>query len=141
MHTHKNLIISDKNRRIGYLSPTVEGKRHDYRMFKDIWPPPVGKSQENTALWLDLGFKGIENDYPDLNVAMPKKRPKGKELTDDERAKNKVISGFRVLMDHAIYGIKRFRITTDRFRNRIAGFDDTVMLLSCGLWNYHLKCD
>jgi len=139
MHTRKNLIISNKNRRIGYLSPTVEGKRHDYGMFKDIWPPLVGKSQENTTFWLDLGFKGIENDYPDLNVVMPKKKPRGKELTDQEKVKNKIISGFRVIIEHAICGIKRFRITTDKFRNRRIGFDDTVMLLSCGLWDYHLK--
>jgi hypothetical protein len=64
---------------------------------------------------------------------MPKKKPRGKELTDEEKAKNKVISGFRVLVEHAICGIKRFRITTDRFRNRRAGLDDKVMLLSCGL--------
>jgi len=30
MHTRKNLIISDEKRRICYLSPTVEGKKHDY---------------------------------------------------------------------------------------------------------------
>ena len=30
MHTRKNIVISDKKRRIGYLSPTVEGKKHDY---------------------------------------------------------------------------------------------------------------
>lgn len=63
----------------------------------------------------------------------------GKELTDQEKVKNKIISRFRVIIKHAICGIKRFRITTDKFRNRRTGFDDKVMLLSCGLWNYHLK--
>jgi hypothetical protein len=31
MHTRKNIIISDKKKRIGYVSPTMNGKRHDYR--------------------------------------------------------------------------------------------------------------
>ncbi len=76
MHTRKNLIISDKKRRIGYLSPTAEGKRHDYGIFKEVWPPPTRNYQENATFWLDLGFTGIDKDYPDLNVVMPKKKPK-----------------------------------------------------------------
>jgi hypothetical protein len=35
MHTRKNIIISDKKKRIGYVSPTMSGKRHDYGMFKE----------------------------------------------------------------------------------------------------------
>jgi len=49
---------------------------------------------------------------------MPKKKPRGKELTDEEKAKNKVISSIRVRIEHVIGGIKRMRITTDKFRNK-----------------------
>jgi len=139
MHTRKNLIISDKKRRIGYVGPTVEGKRHDYRMFKDEFPPPSEIFPKGVALWMDLGFVGVEKDYPDATVMMPKKKPKGKELTDDAKAWNRVVSGFRVLVEHAIGGVKRFGIVSDKFRNRKDGFDDKVMLISSGLWNYHLK--
>jgi len=65
-----------------------------------------------------------------------KKKPKGKELTDDAKAWNRVVSGFRVLVEHAIGGVKRFGIVSDKFRNRKDEFDDKVMLVSCGLWNY-----
>jgi hypothetical protein len=92
MHTRKNLIISDEKRRIGYLNPTVEGKRHDYGIFKEVWPPPTRETPENITFWLDLGFTGIDKDYPDLNVVMPKKKSKGKELTEEEKTKNKEIS-------------------------------------------------
>ncbi|CEG11618.1 hypothetical protein MSIBF_A1540016 [groundwater metagenome] len=37
-HTKKNTIISDENREIRYLGPTVEGKKHDYRTFTDEFP-------------------------------------------------------------------------------------------------------
>ena len=40
MHTRKNIIISDKKKRIGYVGPTANGKRHDYGMFKEEFPPP-----------------------------------------------------------------------------------------------------
>jgi len=71
---------------------------------------------------------------------MPKKKPRGKELTDEEKAKNKVISSIRVRVEHAIGGIKRMQITTDKFRNKKESFNDKPMLISCGLWNYHLMC-
>jgi len=136
-HTRKNILITDKNRRIGYLSPPAEGKKHDYGMFKDLFPP--GLFPKSITLWLDLGFKGVESDYPATTVMMPKKKPKGGELTDEEKARNKAISGFRVLVEHAIGGLKRFGIATEKCRNKNDEFNDQVMTISCGLWNYHLK--
>jgi len=68
-----------------------------------------------------------------------KKKPKGGELTDEEKARNKAISGFRVLVEHAIGGLKRFGIATEKCRNKNDEFNDQVMTISCGLWNYHLK--
>jgi hypothetical protein len=50
------------------------------------------------------------------------------------------ISSIRVQIEHAIGGIKRMQITTGKFRNKKDTFNDKAMLLSCGLWNYHLKC-
>ena len=139
MHTRKNIIISDKKRRIGYVSPTMNGKRHDYGMFKEEFPPPSVVFPRGIALWVDLGFTGFEKDCPDKLVIIPKKKPKGKELTADAKAWNRSVSGFRVLVEHAIGGVKRFGIVSDKFRNKKDGFDDKVMVISCGLWNYHLK--
>jgi len=34
LHTRKNFIISDKQKRIGFLSKTVEGKQHDFTLLK-----------------------------------------------------------------------------------------------------------
>lgn len=136
-HTRKNILIVDKNRQIGYLSPPAEGKKHDYGMFKERFPP--GLFPKSITLWLDLGFTGVETDYPAATVMMPKKKPKGGELTDAEKAQNKVISSFRVLVEHAIGGLKRFGIATEKCRNKDDKFNDQVMAISCGLWNYHLK--
>ena len=137
-HTRKNIVITDINRGIGFLSPPEEGKNHDYSMFKRLFPPKI--FPKSITLWLDLGFTGVDKDYPDASVMMPKKKPRGKELSDEEKAKNKAISSIRVRVEHAIGGIKRMRITTDKFRNKKESFNDKAMLISCGLWNYHLMC-
>jgi len=60
----------------------VEGKKHDYRMFKELFPPSVEIFPENTTFWMGLGFIGIDKDYPSMNIMMPNKKPKGKELSD-----------------------------------------------------------
>ncbi len=67
---------------------------------------------------------------------LPKKTPKGKELTADAKAWNRIVSGVGVLVEHVIGGVKRFGIASDNFRNRKDGFGDKVMWISCGLWNY-----
>lgn len=140
-HTKKNTVIADEEKQIRYLGPTVEGKKHDYMGFKDEFkdiPPP--KLPDDFRFYADLGYVGIEKDFPWLNVIIPKKKPKGKKLTEDEKIVNKWISRVRVKVEHAIGGVKRFRIVSDIFRNKIDGMDDKVMEISCGLWNYHLIC-
>ena len=136
-HTRKNLIISTRDKRVGFLGKTVEGKKHDFAILKAQAPPryiPTGIRQR-----VDLGFKGYQKQYPNHTVSIPERKPRTRELSETIKEQNKRKSKIRVLVEHAIGGIKRFRITTDVFRNRLKGFDDKVMLLSCGLWNYHLS--
>ena len=111
-----DILITDINRGIGFLSPPEEGKKHDYGMFKRLFPPKI--FSKSITLWLDLGFTSVNKDYPDASVMVPKKKPRGKELTGKEKAQNKVISSIQVRVEHAIGGIKRMRITTDKFRNK-----------------------
>lgn len=136
-HTKKNLIVSNKEKQVLILSPTVGGSNHDYREFKESnlgnnLPPKV-------EAIVDLGFQGIEKDYPDLKVSIPDKKPKGKELATLQKLVNKTIASVRVVAEHAIGGVKRFGAVTQVYRNRRTDMDDTFMLLCCGLWNFHLK--
>ena len=87
-------------------------------------------------MWQDTGFQG---HLPDgVKVKMPTKKPKGKELTEEQKETNRSISSFRVLVEHAIGGAKRCRIVKDRFRCHKFGFDDLVMELACGLHNLRI---
>jgi hypothetical protein len=70
---------------------------------------------------------------------MPTKKPKGKQLSDAQKEENRRISGFRILVEHAIGGVKKCRIVKERFRCRKFGFDDLVMLIACGLHNFRVS--
>lgn len=132
-HTRKNVIMTDEKKRILFLSKTKSGKRHD----KKIFDKSVLKIPPNVAKWADTGFQGISKSME--NVVMPKKGTKKKPLTKEEKENNRVISSFRVIVEHAIGGIKRFRVLTDVLRNRIGIFDDLVIEIGAGMWNYHLR--
>lgn len=136
-HTVKNIVITDKNKRIGFLGQTIGGKEHDFTLLKeqaspDHMPPEIRKH-------LDLGFKGIDQQFPGHRISMPKRKPRTKDLSKFAVRQNQKKSAVRVLVENALAGVKRLRISTDVFRNRKEGFDDQAMLVSCGLWNYHLS--
>jgi len=48
---------------------------------------------------------------------MPKKKPKGRELTEKDKEKNYKISTKRILVENAIAGIKRLNIVVQAYRN------------------------
>ncbi len=133
--TRKTVVISDEKKRILILTPTKSGRRHDKRLFDKAMGGTV--IPPNVTAWVDTGFQGLQTDH--RNTQMPKKTKRGYPLTEEEKTENRLISGIRVLSEHAIAGIKRFRSATDIYRNRLPNLDDTFMLVSAGLWNYHLQ--
>lgn len=132
--TRKTIVISDDKRRVLVLTPTKSGRRHDKRLFDKA--VGGGNIPSEITAWTDTGFQGLQKDH--RKTMMPTKATKHHHLTEEEKADNRLISGIRVLSEHTIAGIKRFRSTTDVYRNRLPNLDDTFMLLSAGLWNYHL---
>ena len=82
--------------------------------------------------WVDLGFQGIEKDFPCLEVVIPNKKPRGKELGVEQKAENTMVARVRILSEHAIGGIKRLKAVTDTFRNRILYFADSCWLVDFG---------
>ncbi len=132
-HTLKNNVISDKRTgKIKALSPTVEGKRHDKKVAddQDLTFPSGSK------LWKDTGFQGYEP--PEVKTFQPTKKPKGGELTLEQRQANATISKERIGIEHSLGGVKVFRIVHDVFRNLRHGFADRVMDTACGLHNFRL---
>ena len=135
-HTVKNIVITGKNKRIGFLGKTVGGKEHDFTILKkqaspDHMPKKIKKH-------VDLGFKGIDKQFPGHKISMPKRKPRTRDLSEFAVKQNKKKSSARVLVENALAGVKRLKIVADIFRNRKPGFNDQAMLVSCGLWNYHL---
>jgi hypothetical protein len=134
-HTRKHLAAVDEQKRILILSQAREGKVHDKRMLDE--EDFVGGIPEAIPIDVDLGFLGLQKEYE--NVRLPHKKPRGGELTPIQKEENRIFSGERVLCENAFAGVKRYNIVAQVYRNRVTNFDDRLMLVSAGLWNFYLK--
>lgn len=133
-HTRKNIIVCDENKRILIITPTKAGKRHDKRLIDKAGL--IEHIPKDVGIWTDSGFQGIQHLHP--NTLICKRGRKNKPLTDLEKKENRVISSFRIVSEHAIGGMKRYRAVSDVFRNKIGLLDDLFIEIAGGLWNYHL---
>lgn len=135
----KALTLSSPTKWILYLSHCWVGKTHDYGMFQQEFPP--GQAWFTTfRVRLDLGFTGFDKDYKCKELFLPHKKPKKQELTAEQKAENKVLAKERVVVEHSIAGLKRYRILADRLRLRDLELYNQVLGVCAGLWNFRLSC-
>jgi hypothetical protein len=80
-----------------------------------------------------LGFQGLI--WAGIELVLPLKKPRNGELTAEEKAVNRQFARLRVAVEHAIGGMKIYRIIHDIYRNLKVGVDDLVVEVSAGLYN------
>ena len=56
LHTRKHILIADKYKRIGYISPQEEGKKHDYNIFKDVFSITHSQREWVLKVFLENSF-------------------------------------------------------------------------------------
>ena len=108
------------------------GKKHDFRLFKESGV----HAGVNTEIETDTGYTGITAIHP--NSLLQKKNRKNNPLTKEEKRTNRIISRKRIYVEHAIRFVKRFRILSERYRNRRKRFSLRFSLLA-GICNFELS--
>ena len=128
--------MSDVDRFITAVTPVYVGSDHDFSIFKEEKIQDLLPTKK--PIYLDTGFEGICKLREDLDIRKPKKKRKKKKLNGGERLGNRLISRERVKVEHAIGGIKTFRIVYSIFRGITKAMDDSIQI-ACGLWNLHVR--
>ncbi len=134
-HTRKHITGSTRTKRVILLSEARAGKIHDKRQLDEA--DLVSNIPDLVRIEGDLGFQGLQNEF--VNIHLPHKKPKGKELSEQQKQENKEFSSQRVVCEHAHAGIKRYNAVSAIYRNRVPDFDDRLMLTAAGLWNFYLE--
>jgi hypothetical protein len=134
-HTVKNIVVTDKRtKKVKVLGRTQPGRRHDKAVAdEDDIRFPAG-----SQLWKDSGFQGYEP--AETTTHQPQKKPRGRDLTPEEKAHNRTVSSVRIGVEHSIGGVKIFHIVRDIYRNHRDQFEDVVMETACGLFNLRRDC-
>jgi hypothetical protein len=131
-HTNKNLLVASEQGLVLYLSPTVEGSLHDKALADELELEFVAGQR----LLLDLGFLGYKPK--DTQVFLPEKKPRKGQLSDHQKAYNKLLASIRVSVEHVMAGVKRVRIVKDKIRLKKNQIRDRVMYIACGLHNLRI---
>lgn len=108
------------------------GKKHDFRLFKES----KFMIKKEVRILADTGYQGIQKLH--LNSIIPIKRKRNELLTIDQKKFNHKLSSKRVIIENVIGFLKRFRIISDRYRNRRRRFGLRFNLIS-GFHNYELR--
>jgi len=104
--------VVDKGTKEVICTAFGNGKKHDFRLFKES----KVRWTEKTCGVTDSGYTGIRKLQK--NSRLPKKSSKKKPLTREEKKQNREISSERVVNENVIGSLKRFKIVSDRYRNR-----------------------
>ena len=118
-HTIKTEIIINPQGDIldvdpGYRGPKSDKKLHEQSEVAQQFPNATGQG--------DLAYKGMER------FEVPHKKPRGGELTPEQKEENHAFSAGRVRVEHSIRRVKAFRIVRDEHR------------LATGLFARHCRC-
>ena len=125
------MVVVDKKTRKVICVAFCNGSTHDFKLYKNSRIFVIGRIK----IGADSGFQGIAKIH--LNSATPIKKSKNKPLSAEDKAYNRTLSVERVGNENAIGFIKRFKIVSERYRNRRRRFALRFSLLS-GICNFEL---
>ena len=130
-HTIKNQLMVNNHGVIIHKTKHKKGKRHDYDIYKKN-RPITPKQVVNV---FDLGYLGVEKDFPGQISSLPNKKKRRQDLSQEEKEYNQNHSRKRIVIEHTICRMKKHRIMGDIFRNRLRKYNRVSDIVS-GLVNY-----
>ena len=134
----KAVVLSNLQREVLYVSYCWVGKTHDYGMFKEEFPPEQDWFKP-FRVRVDLGFLGIEKDYVCKELFFPHKKKNKQNRSAEQKQENRLLASERIAVEHAIGGMKRYRILSDRLRVQDIALYNVILGVCAGLWNFYLR--
>jgi hypothetical protein len=122
-HTFKNqLIVTPNGQEIVDVIVGKPGSTSDI----NIWRECQSKLAATQKFQGDKGYIG------EAQIETPQKKPKTRELNQEEKQKNRDKARKRIFVEHIIRLVKIFRIAQERFRLKVESYQ-RIILTVCGL--------
>ena len=140
-HTVKTQLAVNAAGLIVHKSRHFRGSMQDYPLFMYTHP----SLPRQVGFRGDLGYQGVKKSFPGLDFVVPCKRKgsgrrgvRGCDLSEGQRAFNRVFNGERVVVEHVNSRLKKFLIWGGEFRCRLRRYDVMTDLV-CGLLNFRIS--
>ncbi len=114
-HTVKNQITVNNRGYILHKAAHEKGRKHDYDVYKNNHPD----IPKQVVTVVDLGYLGVEKDFPEQLSALPYKKKINQCLSQEEIQFNFIHSKKRIIVEHTISRLKKYRIMSNIFRNKL----------------------
>ena len=112
-HTRKTQIVTDATGEVLDLDPGHRGPAADKKIYE---ASGVADQFPDARKQGDLAYKGTPG------VEVPHKKPKGGELTVEQKEENRQQASVRVHVEHGIRRVKGFKIVRENYRHAIGLF-------------------
>ncbi len=119
-HTLKSQVgVDEGTGRVVDVSDTVPGPWADIKLLKKS--RLLRRLPEGVGGIGDLAYVGIADLHPAGLGAAPRRKPRGKDRPPEDRAYNRAFSRRRIIVEHAIGRLRRFRCLSHANRHRRKG--------------------
>ncbi len=97
---------------------------------------PVTPKEAVTVV--DLGYLGVEKDFPEQLSSHYHVKSDTRKTSQEEKKYNRIHSKMRIVIEHTICRLKKYRIMSDVFRNKLMRKYNKVSDIVAGLVNYRI---
>ena len=128
-HTLKNqLIVLPDGKDIVDIRAGVPGPKSDINLLRECFRQFAPEQK----------FVGDKAYQGESQVTTPRKKPKGGQLTDEQKQENRELSQQRIFVEHVIRLIKIFNVARERFRLAYLNYQPVILVI-CGLVRLRIK--
>jgi hypothetical protein len=116
-HTLKTQVVVDPCGRIETISDSVPGgANHDLPLLRASGV--LDRLGEGEAAMMDKGYVGVKTSHPDVPIVIPFKASRGHPLTEEQKASNRVVARYRIVVEHTMAQLNRFTVLRQVFRGQ-----------------------
>lgn len=136
-HTIKNQFAVRPDGWIEYVSDSVPGgANHDLALLRQT--DLLSHLAEDEAAMMDKGYDGIKKDYPEKRIYHPFKARRNQPLTELQKAYNRFLSSYRIVVEHTLAQVNRFQVLRQVYRHDRGNHSQIVRIVS-GLVNRRIQ--
>jgi transposase len=114
-HTLKTQIVVAPDGLLREVSTSVAGSVPDISLLRQSHT--LDRLDTAEAAMFDAGYQGVRKDAPDRSLYHPYRASRGHPLTDEQKAANRVLSHYRIVVEHTLAQLKRFQVLAQVYRH------------------------